>query len=71
MKSLELDIPTLGFVVVTRGMLGAGLGLLLAPRIPEERRRAVGTLLFAIGAISTIPALLAVRRGVTRREIRD
>ena len=64
MKSLELDLPTFGFVVATRAALGAGIGLLLSSRIPEDRRRAVGLTLVGIGAATTIPALLAVRRGL-------
>ena len=35
MKSLELNLPTFGFVVATRAMIGAGLGLLLSSRISE------------------------------------
>jgi hypothetical protein len=69
MKSLELDLPIFGFVVITRVALGVGLGLLLAPRIPEERRRTVGLALVGIGAATTIPALLAVRRGVHREKL--
>jgi hypothetical protein len=64
MKTLELDLPVFGFVVSTRVALGVGIGLLLSSRIPEERRRAVGLALVGIGAATTIPALLAVRRGV-------
>ena len=64
MQSLELNLPTLGFVVATRAMIGAGLGLLLAPRIPEDRRRIAGMILLGIGAASTIPAILAIRRGM-------
>ena len=64
MKSLELNLPTLGFVVATRAALGAGIGLLLSSRIPEDRRRAVGLTLVGIGAATTIPALLAVRRWI-------
>jgi len=64
MKSLELNLPTFGFVVATRAMIGAGLGLLLAERIPEDRRRTIGLTLLGIGAATTIPALLAIRRGL-------
>ena len=64
MKSLELNLPTLGFVVVTRGLLGVGIGLLLSARIPSDRRKAIGLALLGIGAATTIPALMAVRRGL-------
>ena len=62
MKDLVLNLPTLGFIVSTRAMLGAGIGLLLSGRLPEKRRRTVGTALVAIGAAATIPAALAVFR---------
>jgi hypothetical protein len=63
MKSLELTLPTMGFVVVTRAILGVGIGLLLASRIPAERRTSIGLTLLGVGAATTIPALMAVRRG--------
>ena len=68
MKSLELNLPTLGFVVATRAMIGAGLGLLLAERIPAPQRRAAGLVLLAIGAATTLPAILAIRRGIRQDE---
>ena len=66
MKKLMLNIPTLGFVVATRAMIGAGVGLLVSERMPKDRRRAVGAALLAIGAASTVPAIFALLRG--RRE---
>jgi hypothetical protein len=39
----------------TRVVLGLGLGLLLADRLTEDQRRAVGWALFAVGALTTIP----------------
>jgi len=36
-------------------MLGAGIGLLLADRLSDDRRKAVGWTLLAVGAVSTIP----------------
>jgi hypothetical protein len=69
MKSLELNIPTLAFVVATRGMLGVGIGLLLSSRIPEERRRPIGLTLLGIGAATTIPAILAIRRGALHSQL--
>jgi hypothetical protein len=63
MKTVVLGFPTLGFVVVTRAALAAGIGLLLANKIPESRRRVIGMTLVSIGAATTIPAVLAVFRG--------
>ena len=64
MKRVDLNLPTLGFVVATRAALGVGIGLLLASRLPEERRRAIGISLVALGATATIPAVIALRRGL-------
>lgn len=56
-------MPMFGFVVATRAALAAGIGLLVANRIPERRRRAIGLTLVSIGAATTIPAAIAVFRG--------
>jgi hypothetical protein len=66
MAKLTLNVPTFGFVVATRAALGVGLGLLLSKRLSETRRRALGLTLVGIGAASTVPALIAVRRGARR-----
>src|ERR1700741_1955982 len=63
MITLVLNLPTFGFVVATRAALGVGIGLLLSERLPAERRRALGVTLVAIGAASTIPAVMAISRG--------
>ena len=55
----EVTLPTLMLVAVTRGMLGAGIGMLLAGRLGHRRVR-IGQLLVAIGALSTIPLALRV-----------
>jgi hypothetical protein len=60
MKTVELKLPLLAFVVGTRAALGAGVGLLLAGRLTESQRRRVGITLVAIGTATTIPAALAV-----------
>lgn len=60
MNSLVLSPPLLGFVVATRALLAFGVGVLLAERIPESRRRAVALSLIGIGAVTTIPAARAV-----------
>jgi hypothetical protein len=55
MRETRISLPELGLVAGTRGMLGAGLGLLLADRLPPDQRRAVGWTLLLIGLLSTIP----------------
>jgi hypothetical protein len=60
MNSLILSRPLLAFVVGTRAALAFGIGLLVADRIPEDRRRAIALSLVGIGLASTIPAAMAV-----------
>jgi hypothetical protein len=67
MKNLVLNIPTFAFIVSTRAALAAGVGLLLAEKFPIERRRAIGGALLAVGALTTIPAVLSVRRSFRNR----
>jgi hypothetical protein len=66
MKHVSLALPVFGFVVATRAALGAGIGLLVADRLPERRRRIVGAALVAVGVSTTLPAAIAVVRGVKR-----
>ena len=57
---VELSVPELVMIAATRGALGAGIGLLLAPRIAAIPRKAVGLTLLAVGALSTIPLAMEV-----------
>ena len=54
-KRVSISIPELGFIAATRGMIGAGIGLLLANRISREKRKAIGLPLLILGGLSTIP----------------
>ena len=60
MKTVELTFPELALIAGTRGILGAGIALLLADQLKPEQRKSVGWTLFAIGALSTIPLALEV-----------
>ena len=60
MISTELRLPELGLVAGTRGMLGAGIGLLLADKLGDERRKGIGWTLVAIGVLTTLPLALMV-----------
>jgi uncharacterized membrane protein YfcA len=60
MMKAELTLPEIALIAGTRGMLGAGAGLLLADRLSDDQRKAVGWTLLIAGAISTIPLLLEV-----------
>jgi hypothetical protein len=55
-----LTLPELGLIAGTRVALGAGVGFLLAPRLSDEQRRAVGWTLLAVGALTTIPLAASV-----------
>jgi len=63
MKTVLLDMRTLGFVVVTRAALAAGVALLAAHKLNPTRRRTLGLALVAIGAVTTVPAVISVVRG--------
>ena len=57
MKKVDLSFPEFGFIVATRGALGAGLGLLAAGRLSSRDRRRLGTALLAVGVLTTFPAV--------------
>ena len=51
----RLNLSEIMLIAMTRGMLGAGIGLLAAGKLNDERRRTIGRTLVLVGAISTIP----------------
>lgn len=62
MKNVTMSPPTLIFLVATRAALAAGVGMFVAGKIPESKRRWVAGALVGLGALSTIPAALFLRR---------
>ncbi|HLN81787.1 MAG TPA: hypothetical protein VK392_11405 [Thermoanaerobaculia bacterium] len=60
MKRFNLPAPAFFFIVATRALLGAGVGLLVSDKLGRKQRKAVGTTLVAIGALTTIPALVVL-----------
>jgi hypothetical protein len=60
MREAQVTIPELAMIAGTRAALGAGLGLLLADRLSDGQRKAVGWTLLLIGAATTIPLALEV-----------
>ena len=60
MIATELRLPELALLAGTRGMLGAGIGLLLADRLSEDKRKGIGWTLMAVGALTTIPLAMIV-----------
>jgi hypothetical protein len=60
MKKSDLTLPEIALIAGTRGMLGAGIALLIGDRLDQKQRKAVGWTLFLVGAISTIPLVMQV-----------
>jgi hypothetical protein len=60
MRDVSLTLPELALLVGTRAALGVGLGLLLADRLPESQRKAVGWTLLLVGAVTTVPLAFEV-----------
>ncbi len=60
MKKAEVTLPELALIAGTRALLGAGLALLLADKLNEDQRKAVGWTMFLIGAATTIPLAINV-----------
>ena len=68
MRHVDLPLHELAFVAGTRGMAGAGIGLLLAGFMAPETRRTVGWTLLALGALTTVPiAVSLIRRSEPRQ----
>ena len=60
MRDPNLSFPELMFVVGTRAALAAGVALLVSDRLSRSQRRAIGAALLAVGAVTTVPAAMAV-----------
>jgi hypothetical protein len=60
MKTYAVTIPEIAIVAATRGVAGAGIGLLLAGFVRPDTRRTLGWTLLTIGALSTIPIAMAL-----------
>ena len=56
----RLNLSDIALIAMTRGMLGAGIGLLAAGRLSDEQRRVVGRTLVLVGVVTTIPLFLRV-----------
>lgn len=62
MMKFSIPLPEIVAIAATRGILGMGVGLLLADQIRKRTRKTLGCVLFTIGALSTIPLALDVAR---------
>ena len=68
-SELQLNRIDLIMLVGTRAMLGAGIGLLVAGKLSDEARRAVGRTLLGIGAATTVPLALKIFGSHREREL--
>jgi len=69
MKRLNLPAPAFFFIVGTRALLGAGVGLLVSDKLSRRRRKTVGAALVGLGALTTIPAILSLMRSRTTADV--
>ena len=58
MNRTPLSIPEIGIIAGTQAAAGAGIGLLLADRLSDDQRRAIGWTLLAVGAVTTVPIVV-------------
>ena len=56
----RLNLSDIMLIAMTRGMLGAGIGLLAAGKLNDERRKAIGRTLVLVGAATTVPLVWRV-----------
>ncbi len=69
MNKIDLSIPEFAFVIATRAALGMGIGLLLSQNLARKQSRTVGVALVTLGALTTIPAILAIRGSMHRKPL--
>jgi hypothetical protein len=60
MKTYAVTVPEIAIVAVTRGVAGAGIGLLVAEFLRRDTRRTLGWTLLTIGVLTTIPIAMAL-----------
>jgi hypothetical protein len=66
----NVSMVEIGLIAGTRVALGIGIGLLLAGRFSDRRRKKMGLSLAIAGGLSTIPlALRVMRKGPSDQEI--
>ena len=68
MRDVNVSVPEMIFVALTRGMAGAGIGLLVADYVRPVARKPMGWTLVAIGALTTLP-IAATLIGRARRPL--
>ena len=66
MRNLNVSLPEIAFIAATRGVGGAGIGLLASSYLKAPERKKLGLALLAIGILTTIPIAIAGRRRFMR-----
>jgi len=59
MREVPLTLPEVGMINITRFIIGTGAGLLLAGKLDNKARRAVGLTLVTVGSLFSIPVGIA------------
>ena len=62
MENVEIPIIEIIGLASTRGMLGAGAGLLFGEKLSRADRRLLGKILLTIGLVSTVPLVYDLLR---------
>jgi hypothetical protein len=68
MRERGLTIPEIILLGGTRVALGVGVGLLIAGKLNDDRRKGAGVALTIVGALTTIPILINI---VKKPEVRE
>ena len=68
MRTVTFTLPEIGLLAGTRAMLGGGIALLLADRLSDEKRRAVGWTLALVGVVTTVPLVIEILCSSCERE---
>jgi len=66
MNKHTLSIPKLFFLISTRAALAAGVALLASSRLTDKTRRRAGLAMMSIGGLTTVPALMMMKRSKAR-----
>jgi hypothetical protein len=62
MRERSITFPEIALIAGTRGLLGMGIGLLVAGHLSDRQRKALALPLIAAGALSTIPLAIHLLR---------
>ena len=59
MREVPLTFPEIGMINITRFIIGTGAGLLLADKLDNKARKAVGLTMVTVGILFSIPVGIA------------